>query len=301
MADTLKTGLCIFGEVLFDHFPDGSRVLGGAPFNVAWHLQAMGHKPFFVSRVGADAEGDAVRAAMRRWGMQTAGLQEDSRRPTGRVQVSFENGEPSYQIVEDCAYDAIDRPGVTSCDLLYHGSLAARDSRSALSLREMRDVAAGRIFIDVNLRPPWWQREQLLELVQGSRWVKMNVAELSELSDPETSPGDRASAFLENHGLECLIITRGPEGAEMILADGSHVFAEPALGTEVVDTVGAGDAFAAVLIIGISRRWPHDVTLVRAQQFAGAIVARRGATVEDRRFYREFLTAWDLPDDGERV
>ena len=49
------TRLCVFGEVLFDHFPDGRRVLGGAPFNVAWHLQAFGEAPRFISRVGADA------------------------------------------------------------------------------------------------------------------------------------------------------------------------------------------------------------------------------------------------------
>ena len=52
---------CIFGEVLYDHFPDGSRVLGGAPFNVAWHLQAFGLAPRFISRVGDDAEGRKLR------------------------------------------------------------------------------------------------------------------------------------------------------------------------------------------------------------------------------------------------
>ncbi|MBA1332725.1 carbohydrate kinase, partial [Candidatus Endoriftia persephone str. Guaymas] len=47
----------IFGEVLFDCFEDGSRVLGGAPFNVAWHLQALGAAPLFISRVGDDSLG----------------------------------------------------------------------------------------------------------------------------------------------------------------------------------------------------------------------------------------------------
>ncbi len=63
--------LCIFGEVLFDHFADGTRVLGGAPFNVAWHLQAFGQAPWFISRTGNDPDGEAVRAAMRDWGMDT--------------------------------------------------------------------------------------------------------------------------------------------------------------------------------------------------------------------------------------
>ena len=60
----------IFGEVLFDCFPDGSRVLGGAPFNVAWHLQALGLEPLFLSRVGRDAAGREIRTAMGEWACQ---------------------------------------------------------------------------------------------------------------------------------------------------------------------------------------------------------------------------------------
>lgn len=60
--------VCIFGEVLFDYFPDGNRVLGGAPFNIAWHLQAFGLFPHLVSRVGCDREGEQVRSAMESWG-----------------------------------------------------------------------------------------------------------------------------------------------------------------------------------------------------------------------------------------
>ena len=95
--------LCIFGEVLYDHFPDGQRVLGGAPFNVAWHLQAFGEAPLLLSRVGADPEGESVRRAMRDWGMDDAGLGTDPERPTGRVSVVFEGGEPRYDIVPGCA------------------------------------------------------------------------------------------------------------------------------------------------------------------------------------------------------
>ncbi|MCK9397903.1 MAG: PfkB family carbohydrate kinase, partial [Methylobacter sp.] len=66
--------ITIFGEVLFDHFPDDSCVLGGAPFNVAWHLQAFGREPFFISRVGQDRLGDSIRSAMRSWDMDLSGL-----------------------------------------------------------------------------------------------------------------------------------------------------------------------------------------------------------------------------------
>ena len=121
----------IFGEVLFDQFPDGSVVLGGAPFNVAWHLQAFELAPVLVSRVGDDPLGRQIRGALKDWGMSAAGLQLDSIHPTGTVQVSLNNGEPSFDIVKDRAYDFIEAtalPPVDNVSVLYHGSLAWRNA-----------------------------------------------------------------------------------------------------------------------------------------------------------------------------
>src|SRR5574343_1279323 len=103
----------IFGEVLFDHFPDGSRVLGGAPFNVAWHLQAFGLAPCFISRVGHDAEGQEIADLMAGWGMRRDWLQSDAHHATGSVQVSIDDGEPAYEIVKDSAYEFIDLDLIT--------------------------------------------------------------------------------------------------------------------------------------------------------------------------------------------
>ena len=171
MSKSGKTRICIFGEVLFDHFPDGQAVLGGAPFNVAWHLQALNQSPFLISRVGEDEDGDRVRSAMQQWGMDTTGLQSDPKRATGQVRVSIIDGEPSYEIVEDCAYDAIEPPGLENCDFLYHGSLAARCDKSADTLLQLRDTVPNKVFVDANLRQPWWRRERLEELVHGAHWI----------------------------------------------------------------------------------------------------------------------------------
>ena len=81
----------IFGEVLFDRFPDGSTVLGGAPFNVAWNLKALGLDPLLVSRVGRDDLGADILAAMSEWGLDTAGVQTDAGHPTGTVEVTLED------------------------------------------------------------------------------------------------------------------------------------------------------------------------------------------------------------------
>ena len=131
-----RPDLVIFGEVLFDRFPDGSRILGGAPFNVAWHCQAFGLSPLLISRVGNDPLGREVRSAMIAWGMDTSGLQLDSTHATGVVDVDIHDGEPSYNIVEDSAWDFIDNqatPAIDNQGILYHGSLATRNPVSATS------------------------------------------------------------------------------------------------------------------------------------------------------------------------
>jgi len=285
----------IFGEVLFDHFPDGTRVLGGAPFNVAWHLQAFGQSPSMISRVGNDPEGERVRAAMEDWGLSTEYLQTDPERPTGRVAVTFNDGEPVYDIVADCAYDHIEPVPPGDCALLYHGSLAARAATSAATLRQLRAGAPQTSFIDVNLRSPWWQPAVLHELLAGADWVKLNSDELAVLAEAAASPAT-GREFLQRYGLQGLLVTRGAQGTQLLLAGGECLEVAPQRATEVVDTVGAGDAFAAVMLLGLLLEWPMPLALERAQQFAAAMVGRRGATVAEHDFYRTFSRQWQLAE-----
>ena len=290
----MSGALCVFGEVLFDHFPDGRRVLGGAPFNVAWHLQAFGENPLLLSRVGRDREGDEVKAAMQRWGMSLEGVQTDELLPTGKVVVSFEDGEPAYEIVHPAAWDAIDpvKPAAAG-SLLYHGSLALRSQQSRESLARLRAAGAGRVFVDINLRPPWYAREVLLEALSGADWVKLNGFELDQLAPASGAIRNRARAFIEQYDLEGLVLTLGAEGAAVMTSEGGCFEARPVRGIEVRDTVGAGDALASVTILGLARGWPMQTTLDRAQSFASAIVGCRGATVDDPAFYARFAEAWN--------
>ncbi len=176
----------IFGEVLFDRFPDGSAVLGGAPFNVAWHLQAFGMEPLFVSSVGADLLGEQVLHAMREWGMDLSGLQTDTCHPTGVVDVSFSQGEPHYHIVSDSAWDHISYqrlPALSTLPgcLLYHGSLALRQVVSRTAWQRLNEQTSVLRFIDINLRDPWWAGEAIGQLLAGARWLKLNADELAQI------------------------------------------------------------------------------------------------------------------------
>lgn len=285
----------IFGEALFDCFPDGSQVLGGAPFNVAWHLQGFSTAPCFVSRVGSDALGERIVAAMTDHGMDLSGLQRDPDHATGLVQVSLTGGEPSYDIVSDRAYDHIDAgvlPEVPPGALLYHGTLALRQPTSAAALAALCAEGDPAVFIDVNLRAPWWDTTLVIALLERARWVKLNADELALLAPAGDNVEARARALCERHQLDLLFVTLGAQGALAMAADGQVERVAPGGAVEVVDAVGAGDGFASVLILGLLRDWPLALTLARAQAFAQAIVGRRGATVSDPGFYADWLAQW---------
>lgn len=286
----------IFGEVLFDSFPDGSRVLGGAPFNVAWNLHGLGQRPLLVSRVGDDPLGHEIRGAMEQWGMGYAGLQLDSAHPTGTVQVSIHDGEPAFEIVADRAYDHIEADQLPPVQpvLLYHGSLATRGPDSAATLQALIRQHPVPRFVDINLRAPWWRREGVLGMLDGAQWVKLNEHEVVELGGQGGDPIELARGLMERHRIGGVILTLGGEGAVVLHGDGPPLRVAPERATEVVDTVGAGDAFASVCICGLLSGWPLETTLQRAQSFASAVVGLRGATSRDPAFYRRFREAWGL-------
>ena len=284
----------IFGEVLFDCFEDGSRVLGGAPFNVAWHLQAFGCRPLLISRVGDDPMGKLIRETMLQWGMSAAGLQIDLSHASGEVEVTLKSGQPSFNIVEDRAYDHINAAAVPPLDasLIYHGTLALRNPESAAALNHLLQSSQTPVFMDVNLRPPWWNFEQTVKLLGRAKWVKVNDAELDILVEGSATQTRKAELLMERHGLSWLVVTRGKQGAISLDNAGNLLEAKPAADTPVVDTVGAGDAFASVCILGLQKDWPHGLILERAQQFAAVLVGTRGATLNDPNTYAALLAEW---------
>ncbi len=292
-----KKPITVFGEILFDHFPDGSRVMGGAPFNVAWHLQAFGQQPQLISRVGNDTTGNQIRAAMQSWGMNLNFLQQDPTSPTGQVQVKIEQGEPAYCILPDQAYDHIEMQGLDKLNhtgIFYHGTLAGRSPTSRQTLATLKTLHQGKIFIDVNLRPPWWNKAGALELIKDADWMKLNFQELQALHDHEIDVKSSMNEFLHQYKLEGIIVTCGEKGALGLNNVGEFYSVSPNSPVTLTDTVGAGDAFSAILLLGLNLGWPLGLTMERAQLFASAITGQRGATVVDSNFYRPFISLWQL-------
>ncbi len=284
----------IFGEVLFDCFTTGEQILGGAPFNVAWHLHAFGDKPKFISRVGNDPQGQSIINAMTDWGMNTCYIQVDKQHPTGRVDVTVIDNEPHYDIVSNVAYDFIDfvqAPTFSSTGLIYHGSLALRNEQSHDAFEQLADDTNLPLFVDVNLRSPWWTKQQIEQWLHQATWAKLNEDELGLIGFIDSDITLAMTQLQSQFQLDQVIITRGELGALVCTKDHQFHSVKPPKVTQFVDTVGAGDAFTARYIHGLVSDEAIDQTIDAAQKFAIKVIGLRGATSTDPDFYKNIIVA----------
>jgi len=217
--------------------------------------------------------------------------------------VHLEKNGHRFEILPAQAYDFI-HPAVARMTrlplnpaLVYFGTLAQRNdvSRRALSTL-LRSTDAAK-FLDINLRAPWYDGPTLRSALQQAHIVKLNGEELDTLTDllelPDDAPQARAKELMRRFDLQQMIVTCGAEGAWQIARNGKVTeVAAAAPDAPVADTVGAGDGFAAVYILGTLRRWPMEKTLARANAFAAAICGIRGAIPEHADFYEPFLHEW---------
>lgn len=293
--------IAVFGEALFDVFPGGKKVAGGAPFNVAWHIHGFGAPVRFISRLGNDELGKAFFAMLKKADFPTQAIQQSKTKPTGQVEVTLDNGEPSYDIKQDVAYDEI-APDTfdESYDLLYHGTLALRSETSLKSLETARAKSA-RVFMDVNLRDPFWEKSTVLSLAKNADWVKVNQDEFQILAGEPYSE-ESARALLGSLALEGILITLGEKGACVYTAaDQQCATVLPKPQQTMVDAVGAGDAFSAAFIFGLLHNWPMQAIMSRAQSFASHILSIEGATSEDADFYTPFRQAWHTDETAAEL
>lgn len=290
----------IFGETLYDVFPEGQSVLGGAPFNVAWHLQGFGLNPLLVTRIGRDSLGEQALQTMQNWGMVTHTVQHDTLYPTGTVGVSIHHGSPYFEIPPHQAYDhitvepALEILAHSSCHLLYHGTLALRHHISRQTLHALVQTLKLPIFLDINLRPPWWNQQLLETYLKAATWVKANEEEMN-IIEPKFRPFYEKShfqqserileAFCHRYDISMLIVTLGKQGALLKTLQGDFLYL-PAPKIAVVDSVGAGDAFSAVVIEGLIHKLSPSLILEQAMAFAATICEIRGATSLDQSPYQ---------------
>lgn len=291
----MKNKFYAFGEILWDCLPSG-RHAGGAPFNVAAHLAQLGVRASLISAVGQDSLGDEILQVAQDKHVDTrfvtrvrVGL------PTGTVLVTVDaNGNATYELVQPAAWDEITVTddavaAVANADALTFGSLAGRSPYNLQQLDRLLAVRGPLKFLDVNLRPPFAEPALVMDLARRADVLKLNDGEVGQLAQwlrtgelkPDTPRDDdaisRACATLaEATGAPRICVTRAEEGAA--LWENGHLTTAPAPHVEVKDTVGAGDAFMAGLMVGLTRGMEPAELLRNACRLGAFVASHHGAT-----------------------
>ena len=233
------------GELLWDCFPDARRP-GGAPANVAFHATQLGLEGRVVSRLGADEDGCALRAELEGLGLDLTFVQEDPKRPTGRVTVDASDPtHPVFTIHEDAAWDhlaadtAMDRLAQAAGAVCF-GTLAQRHetTRETIHAFLARADTAIRVY-DVNLRQSFYDAAWIERSLQAADVVKLNAEEAEVVGTllglDASTPRELASGFAGRFGVALTCVTRGARGC--ILVEEERIVEVPGEVVEV--TVGA--------------------------------------------------------------
>ncbi len=290
------------GEILFDIFPDEKK-LGGAPFNFTFHLKKLGFNVRFVSRVGNDEPGKKILAFLDSHGFDIQDIQVDPDHPTGQVLVEMDaDNNHSFQIVKPVAYDYLEYDAhlndLAKQDhrLIYYGSLIQRTLKGAQTvqtlLSEKSDSAQA--FCDINLRPDCWTPESIETCLKQADLLKLNHEELTVIAPSSLTAAkhaDIADYLMKQYHLKAILLTLGGNGSVWFAQNQQIKSLPPNRSLVIKDTVGAGDAYAAMAMAAFLHGRDTQKALDLAQDFAGSICQINGALPETDEFYQPYIQA----------
>lgn len=271
-----------FGEILWDVLPEG-KVPGGAPMNVAYHLNKLGVPAAVISKKGNDEEGSNLVEFLDEHRVATHLIQTEENYATGKVIATpGANYEMHYDIVFPVAWDFIDATqeateAVASSGLLIFGSLAVRNEHSRKSLFRLLPHAKTKV-LDINFRPPHFEKETVEQLLAAADMLKLNENELELLSGWYSFGGnmeEQATALSREFSIDDIVITRGADGAACFSK--GQFLEHPGFKVKVVDTVGSGDSFLAGFLYQIKRGADAATALAFASRLGSFIATQKGA------------------------
>lgn len=274
------------GEVLWDELGI-ERHLGGATLNFAYHARALGAPSYIISRVGTDALGDEAIKGIERLGVSTQFVQRDPINPTGTVTATVDaTGSADYLFPPSVAWDHIEyekaaEKVINDAAIIAFGSLAQRGDISKKTIRDILEVAPPNALcvLDLNIRPPYFNREVVDQSFQFADVVKINTDELQILRQMyglSKSTEESVKKLMNDFDIATFIVTDGGDGAEAWNHfDHAKV---PGLKVNVCDTIGCGDAFAAAFALRLAAGASLKESL-QLGNLAGAYLAtQQGAT-----------------------
>ncbi|RPH98934.1 MAG: hypothetical protein EHM72_12400 [Calditrichaeota bacterium] len=246
-----------FGEILWDMFQH-KRTLGGAPFNFAYRVKSLGDEALFISRVGEDQLGRDALTHMTKLGLDSSWVQQDGNHPTGTVEITLDDqGTPEYQIKKPVAFDFIHFHdsfvnALHQAECLYFGTLIQRNEISRNCLRQLLQLAPTAVrLVDLNLRQDCYNNNTILYSLEQANILKLNEIEAQWLCRWRgvsiTSLPRFCTFALSDWRLDYVVVTLGEYGVFAQSQFGEEVYV-PGYRVKMVDSVGAGDAFAAAFI-----------------------------------------------------
>lgn len=274
--------VCI-GEVLWDALPQG-MFLGGAPLNVAVNLKNLGIDTAMISAVGKDDLGDKALNEIQKRGVIIDSIQRN-RRETGLVEVKLsERGIPSYVIHEQRAWDFIEaderaQKTVQQADWLVFGSLSFRNAYSATSIQKLLANFSGKRVFDVNFRKPFYSSALIEQLFGYTDVLKVNDEEIEEIASwfgLDVPYQTSIPVLCKRFGIESAIVTLGEEGSAYFV-DGAF-YHHSRFEVDVIDTVGAGDAFLSGVIYSIIKNYSPEQIVTFANAMGAFVAGSEGAT-----------------------
>lgn len=279
--------LLCFGEIVWDEIR-GERFIGGGPFNVAAHASILGvDEVFLFSAVGRESLGQTTRDVIRQSGVRDEFVKTIDT-DTCVVKATIDRcGNATFAIPDPTSFDEIE---VTDDDLLrirdlkfdgiYFGTIAQRRPRTRASLRRLIEHGGfNHVFCDVNLRMNFYDRDVLDWSFRHGDTLKLNedeaavVRQLFGIAEQDREPFCRRLA--QDFGIRWVCLTGGENGAWIYSREG-FAFC-PASRVEVVDTIGAGDAFAAAMIRNLYTDASPSAACAFACRVGGFVASRRGA------------------------
>lgn len=273
------------GEILWDNLPGGRR-LGGAPANFVFHVNQLGLLSCVVSAVGDDVLGQDVMCTLD--GLMVKYHIAKVDKPTGEVFVKLDDrGTPSYEICENVAWDNIPfadgmKMLAEKASVVCFGTLAQRSECSRETIRLfLQSVKSDCIKVyDVNLRQNYYSRQIVEESMFYSDILKLNEDELIILKELLSIDGDDCVTvcrkIMNLYSVGIVVLTCGENGSYVMDENIVSFVETPKI--DVVDTVGAGDAFTAAFVVaklkGVELRRAHEM----AVDIAAYVCTADGAT-----------------------
>ena len=256
----------VLGDAVVDLLPESDgRLLpcpGGAPANVAVGIARLGGTSGLIGRVGDDPFGALMQRTLLTEGVDITYLKQDEWHRTSTVLVDLnDQGERSFTFMvrpsADLFLETTDLPCWRHGEWLHLCSIAlsAEPSRtSAFTAMTAIRHAGGFVSFDPNIREDLWQDEHLLRLCLRQALQLADVVKLSEeewrLISGKTQNDRDICALAKEYEIAMLLVTKGAEGVVVCYRGQVHHFA--GMSVNCVDSTGAGDAFVAGLLTGLS-------------------------------------------------